>query len=85
MADACIYFMNKKIKHDLINIGTGKATTISELANMIIDISGLDLKPVFKDSLDGDIKESQADNNLAVKSFNWTPKKDLREWLTEIL
>lgn len=69
----------------LVNIGTGKATTIVELANMMLEISGLDLKPIFKDSLDGDIKKSQADNRLAIRIFNWKPKKDLREWLMEIL
>ena len=69
----------------LANVGSGKAITILELAKMIIDVSGLNLQPIFESPLEGDIKKSQADNILAIKSFNWKPKKDLREWLTEIL
>ena len=77
--------MESKISNLLVNVGTGNAITILELANMMIEISGLDMKPIFKTALEGDIKKSQADISLVTKSFNWKPKKDLREWLTEIL
>jgi UDP-glucose 4-epimerase len=69
----------------LVNVGTGNAITILELAKIMIDVSGLDLQPIFKSPLEGDIKKSQADITLAIKSFNWKPKKELREWLMEIL
>ena len=36
LADACIYFMKKKTKEAIINIGTGKDYKIKEYANMII-------------------------------------------------
>ncbi len=36
IADACIFFMNKKTKETLINIGTGKDFSIKEYANMIL-------------------------------------------------
>ena len=52
---------------------------------MIIDVSGLNLQPIFESPLEGDIKKSQADTTLAIKSFNWKPKKELKEWLTEII
>lgn len=77
--------MTSEISNLLVNIGTGKAITILELANMILDISKLDLKPIFETPLDGDIKKSQADNRLAIESFNWRPKKDLKEWLEEMI
>ena len=38
LADACIFFMKKKIKESLINIGTGKDFTIKEYANILIKI-----------------------------------------------
>ena len=59
--------------------------TILELAKMFLDISKLDLKPIFEDPLEGDIEKSHADISLAIKSFNWKPKKELKEWLTEII
>ena len=36
MADACIFFMNKKIKETLINIGTGKDYSIKQYAGKIL-------------------------------------------------
>jgi len=76
--------MESQVSNSLVNIGTGNSITILELANMIIESSGQNLKPIFKNSLEGDIKKSQADISLAIKSFNWEPKKDLQEWLKEI-
>lgn len=77
--------MESKVSNLLVNVGTGNAITILELAKMIIDASGLSIQPIFESPLEGDIKKSQADTTLAIKSFNWKPKKELREWLTEIL
>ena len=77
--------MDSKISKLLVNVGTGNAITILELANMMIDISGLEMKPIFETELEGDIKKSQADISLITKSFNWKAKKDLREWLMEVI
>ena len=76
--------MESQISNSLVNIGTGKAITILELANMIIESSGKNLKPIFKNSLEGDIRKSQADISLSIKYFNWKAKKDLQDWLKEI-
>ena len=35
LADACIYFMNKKTKHSIINIGTGIDFSINYYAKLI--------------------------------------------------
>jgi nucleoside-diphosphate-sugar epimerase len=77
--------MTSNVNSSLINIGTGNAMTILELANMIIDISKIDLEPIFEKSLDGDIKKSHADISLAIQSLDWRPKKELNEWLKEII
>ena len=53
--------MTSNVKNSLINIGTGKAITILELANMVIGISKVDLEPVFEKPLNGDIEKSHAD------------------------
>ena len=39
--------MESKVSNLLVNIGTGNAITILELAKMIIDVSGLNLQPIF--------------------------------------
>ena len=38
LAEACVYFMNKKIRHDVINIGTGKDLSINEITKKMIKI-----------------------------------------------
>lgn len=43
LADAIIYFLNKKTKHSLINIGTGIEKTIREFAFILCKIIGVKL------------------------------------------
>tara|TARA_X000000950_G_C13460580_1_gene475754 strand:- start:98 stop:550 length:453 start_codon:yes stop_codon:yes gene_type:complete len=38
IADACIFFMNKKVKNTLINIGTGKDLKIKEFVKLFLKI-----------------------------------------------
>ena len=38
IADACVYFMNKKFKGTIINIGTGKDHSITEYAKIILKL-----------------------------------------------
>ena len=77
--------MNSKSSNLIVNIGTGNAISILELANMIIDASGLKIEPIFAEALEGDIKKSLADISQAKKYFNWEPKIELQDWLKEIL
>jgi UDP-glucose 4-epimerase len=77
--------MNSKSSNLIVNIGTGNAISILELANMIINASGLKIEPIFAEVLEGDIKKSLADISQAKKYFNWEPKIELQDWLKEIL
>ena len=85
VAKANLMAMTSDISNSLVNIGTGYALSILELANMMIEVSGLNLKPIFSDALDGDIQKSHADISLAMKSFNWKPEIKLKDWLREIM
>jgi len=77
--------MNSDSSNLIVNIGTGNAISILELANMIINTSGLELNPIFVEALEGDIEKSIADISQAKKHFNWEPKIELQDWLEEIL
>ena len=77
--------MNSKSSNLIVNIGTGNAISILELANMIINASGLKIEPIFAEALEGDIKKSLADISQAKKYFNWEPKIELQDWLKEML
>ena len=41
-----IYFMNKKVSHSLINIGTSKDRSIREFAKLILKILNVKLKKI---------------------------------------
>ena len=85
VAKANLLAMESNSSNLIVNIGTGNAISILELANMMINTSGLKIEPIFAEALEGDIEKSHADISQARKHFNWEPKIELQDWLTEIL
>jgi len=81
IADACIYFMNKKTKHSLINIGTGIEKSIVDYAKFIMRHLGVDLKIKHKNvKFDGTFRKLM-DLSLAEK-YGWKYKTDLEKGIT---
>ena len=80
LAEACVYFMNKKVKETLINIGTGKDFTIKQYAQLILNI----LIPKNKIKIGFDLSKPNGtprkvlDISLA-KKYGWRPKIKLKE------
>ena len=73
LADACIYFLKKKTKHTLINIGTGFDKSIEEYAKLIMKHLRVNLKIKYeKKKLDGTYKKLM-DVSLA-KKYGWKYK-----------
>jgi UDP-glucose 4-epimerase len=73
--------MKSHIKHAFVNIGSGKTTSIKQLADLMIKIRGIDLQPIYGITQKGDIKLSQADITVAKKLLSWKPKMSLSGWL----
>ncbi len=81
VADACIYFLKKKTKETLINIGTGKEKSINEYAKFIMDHLSVDLKIVNeKKKLEGTFKKL-LDVSLA-KKYGWVSKTSLEKGIS---
>ena len=80
IADACIYFMNKRVKHSLINIGTGKDYSIKEYANKILKILIPDKKIMIKYDLTkpNGTPRKVLDVSLA-KKYGWRSKVNLSD------
>ena len=78
IADACIYFMNKKIKESLINIGTGKDLSIKEYVQLFLNllIPEKKIKIRFDKSKPNGIPKKLMDVSLAKKN-GWTYKTNL--------
>ena len=82
IADACIYFMNKKLKETFINIGTGKDYSILDYAKLIIKLVVPDKKIKIKYDLSkpNGTPRKVLDVSLA-KSYGWSYKNTLKEAL----
>ena len=82
---ANILAMDSHVNHEFFNVGTGNSISILDLANVIINASGLSLKPIHGPELSGDARASQAETALIRKLLNWEPKTKLENWLTRII
>ena len=72
LADACIYFLNKKTKETLINIGTGQELRIIHYAKFILKKLNLNCKIVFDKSKPDGTPRKIIDNTIA-NSYGWKP------------
>jgi len=82
---ANILAMDSNIKHKFFNVGTGNSISILDLANVVINASGLSLKPIHGPELSGDVRATEADITLIRKLLNWEPKMMLDDWITKII
>ena len=78
IADACIFFMNKKTKSSLINIGTGKDMSIKQYANFLIKKLKLKAKIKFDKSKPDGVPKKLLDTTLARK-YGWKSKISLNK------
>ena len=78
LADACEFFLKKKTKHNLINIGSGIEKTISQYAQFIMRKIGVKLKIKYDLKKPNGTPRKLLDINLA-KKYGWKPKINLDE------
>ena len=78
LAEACIFFMNKKIKETLINIGNSKGLTILEYAQFVIRSLNIDLGIKFDKSKPDGTPIKILDNTISMK-YGWRPKVNLEK------
>lgn len=76
LADACIYFLNKKTKESLINIGTGNDRSILNYAKFILKKMNLRCKIVLDRSKSDGVPRKIIDSSIANK-YGWYPKINL--------
>ena len=77
---SCAYFMNKKVKETLINIGSGKDFTIKQYAQLMLNIliPKNKIKIVFDLSKPNGTPRKVLDISLA-KKYGWKPKIKLKK------
>tara|TARA_B100000989_G_scaffold87695_1_gene63257 strand:+ start:55136 stop:56056 length:921 start_codon:yes stop_codon:yes gene_type:complete len=78
IADACIFFMNKKISDTLVNIGTGIDFSITQYAKFLMREFKVNLKIIYDKSKPDGIKRKLLDTSLA-KRYGWVSKTSLKK------
>jgi len=80
LADACVYFMNKKIKETVINIGSGKEYRVKDYAKKYLEILLPNKKIIIKydKTKPNGTPRKILDISLA-KKYGWTAKANLKE------
>ena len=80
LSRACIYFMNKKTKDTLINIGSGKDYSIKEYAKIFLSIMAPNKRINIKYDLSkpNGTPRKVLDISLA-KKYGWEPNFDLKQ------
>ena len=81
IADACIYFLNKKTKETLINIGSGNEMKIIDYAKFIIKHLNADLLIKFDKSKPDGTPRKIVDNTIA-KKYGWRAKTSFKKGLS---
>ncbi len=83
LADACIYFMKKKTKHSIINIGTGKDYSINYYVKLISKlILNRKIKIKYDKSKPNGVFRKVMDISLA-KKYGWRSKIKLNQAILE--
>ena len=84
LADACIHFMNKKFKGNIINIGTGKDYSIKEYANLILRLIIPNKKIKIKYDLSKPNGTPRKVLNVSLaKKYGWKYKTNLENTVLE--
>ena len=84
ITNATCLAMEKKTGSVFINIGSGNAISILELANLFIKYSKKNLKPAFAKEPEGNVRASQADISLAKRLLGWKPQNKLEVWIQDL-
>jgi len=83
LANAIIYFINKKTTHSLINIGTSKEYSIKQIANKIIKILNLNIKVKFDGNSKFDGTKSKVLDTTIAKNYGWKPNISFEKAIIE--
>ncbi len=70
---------------DVFNVASGKEISINRLAEIILKISRLEIKPIYEAVRPGDIRRSVADISKIVKVLGFKPKISLESGLKKLL
>ena len=71
----------KKLAGEIFNIGTGKQTSIKDVAEMILDTTGSSSEIIYQEGRLADLMSLEADYSEIKKKTGWEPRYSLKEGL----
>jgi len=78
--------MNSEIDCDIFNLGTGKSYSLNELVNILNQILGKNIKPIYiKNPLKNYVEETLADIIKVKKILSWSSKISLKEGIKKLI
>jgi len=80
IVDGMVLCFEKKAYGYTFELGRGKNYSIKEVINMFPNANY-----IFIDAIPGEVKETLADYSLAQEVLNWKPKRNLEDYIREIL
>lgn len=84
VVQATVSAMEKNTGSIFLNIGSGTAISIINLASLFIKYSRLNIAPVFEGQKEGNVMASQADISLAKRLLDWKPQTTLEDWIKSL-
>lgn len=85
VAKANIHAMTKAAHGSVINVGTGKGTSVAEISGLLLKRLGSDLVPVFAPLPGGEPDDSVADVTELEKVLGFVPDKRIVEMIDEVI
>ncbi len=84
-AEAMELAADRPVAGQVFNVGSGSATTVTEVARLLSEITASPVKAVRKEIRPGDVRHSRADIAKAIEKLGFTPKTSLREGIERTL
>jgi len=82
---ACLMAAEAGIKCEVINVGTGKRTTFNQVVEIINDLLGTSIKPVYLDNpIKNYVFHTQADLTKAKRLLSYAPRVELKEGIEKL-
>jgi UDP-glucose 4-epimerase len=85
VVQANILALEKDISYEIFNVGTGRGTSVNELAGMIISRMNSDLAPEHLPKQPGEYELSIADIEKAKAYINFEPRHSIQDKLDEVI
>ena len=85
VARANVLALENEVPSGAYNIGTGVETSVNRLYDLLLEISGKELPPLYGPSKPGEQHRSCVDPTLAARTFDWRAQTVIHAGLEETL